>query len=186
VDVYTLEGVTLQDGATATGSFTFDFTTSTFTQVGIDFSIPTGSPVGAVPPFTLDSLDTTVLGTGFAPDGSPAGNFDEFELNNGSNLLYLDLFNPAQTPGLNPLVPGTISPFGASDLGYSCTLGVSSGGPGCDSYDAITEGSLFAVPSASITTPEPPSALLLLIGSLALFGFWGFRRRHAARVPLTA
>jgi hypothetical protein len=186
VDIYTLEGVTLQDGATASGSFSFDFTTGTFTQVGIDFSVPSGSPVSAVPSFTLGSLDTTVLGTGFAPDGSPAGSFDEFELNNGSNLLYLDLFNPAETPGLNPLVPGTISPFGASDLGYSCTLSVSAGGPGCDSYDAITQGSLFEVPSSSIATPEPPSVLLLLTGFLMLFGFWGFRRRRTARLAVTS
>jgi hypothetical protein len=186
IATYDLENVSFAGGGTATGSFTYDFTTNTYTAIDLstqdvpgvaDQSFALSGPNGLVP----NDFDTP---TGFCAGCSPGPvSFDQFALNNGTDVLFLVLSLPAMTPGTNPLVPDLFDSSGDplndySDLDYDCTNSNSGDGPGC--YSVV------AVESGAVSTPEPSAGLLLLVGCFALLIGYGVRRKGLVHSPSEA
>ncbi|HTZ72667.1 MAG TPA: PEP-CTERM sorting domain-containing protein [Candidatus Aquilonibacter sp.] len=197
VATYTLNDVTFADGGTASGSFTFDYSNNypsaanpvygTFQDIDITFTAGTGSGLSSAT-FTLSDLDP-IIGTGFAPGGSPSStasmSYDEFELNNGTYILYLDVDSSEPYVGADPLLTDPTDAGLSSDLGYGCAF--STDEPACSSSDGVTGGSLIGTAVTSVTeTPEPSSLLLLLIGCSMLVAFYGVRRYKKTSIPVTA
>jgi hypothetical protein len=195
VATYTLTDVTFADGSSASGSFTFDYSNSypsaanpvygTFQSIDIDLTAGSGSSLSNAT-FTLADLNP-ITGTGFAPGGSPSStpsmSYDEFELNNGTYILYLDVENSEPYVGADPLLTDPTDAGLSSDLGYDCDFTAL----GCSSYDGVTAGSLIGTAVTSVTeTPEPSSLLLLLVGCGLLVTFYGFRRHRRTSIPVTA
>jgi hypothetical protein len=168
---YVLEHVTFAGGGTASGSFSFDFTKDAFTAVDINPQRTVGAEDQS---FTLSSIvpDDFSYATGWCKDCSPLGKFDEFALNNGTDMLWLDLFLGAKHRGLNFLLPDRLDGNVSSDLGYDCTTDA-----GCSQLDGVLSGLLeSSISRNAMPTPEPSASLLLLIGCLGL-GFYGWRRK---------
>ncbi|MFZ0433486.1 MAG: PEP-CTERM sorting domain-containing protein [Candidatus Acidiferrales bacterium] len=165
---YDLTGVTFVGGGTATGSFTFDFTTGQFTALNISTqgTVGTGSQT-----FSL----TNFVPGAFSFDTGYSTTPPEFALSNGTDFLWLDLFVAAGPNGTFTLVTDPDNTGNFSDLAYSCSYSVTLG-DGCDFADGVSGGSLKGV-SAVATTPEPSSGALMLTAVLGLILFAGLRRK---------
>jgi hypothetical protein len=144
---FTLDNVTDVNGGTYSGSFEFDATTKAISNVDVtvdDSSLPddplafTGSPVDI-----------------FCILCSPTSQYDEFRLNamglsDTLYTLYLDVADPLNLNGPNPLVPDSSSSNLYSDLDYAGgTVGLVSG-----SLDATTvpEPGTFALFAAALAS----------------------------------
>jgi PEP-CTERM motif len=174
---YFLEDVTFAGGGTASGSFSFDFTKDAFAAVDINTQGTVGTPNQL---FTFSSIvpGDFSYSTGWCKDCSPLGKFDEFALNNGTDILWLDLFYGAKHRGLNFLLPDPLDWNVSSDLGYDCTADA-----GCAAVDGVLSGFLEGSTSRNpMPTPEPSTSLLLLMGCLGLGAVYGWRRKTTRNV----
>jgi hypothetical protein len=184
ITTYSLSNVTFAGGGTATGSFSYDFTSGDFTAINIAVDGAQGTPDQT---FTLSNFVPNDFEnqTGFCTACDPvAYNFDQFTLNDGTDVLFLDLLFPPATSEngtLDPLIPsfGPISGY-ESSLYYDCSNSTSD--PGCDLYDNIQTGALYA--GTLTATPEPSTLLLLGIG-LAGMLFAYSRRRNAGSLAVS-
>jgi hypothetical protein len=175
---YALSDVSFVGGGTAAGSFSYDFTTSTFAAIDISTKGTVGTSNQS---FTLASLVPGDFSypTGWCHNCSPSGNFDEFALNNGTDMLWLDLLFPTRLTGPNLLLPDPFNLDVSSDLGYDCT---NKGVAGCYAADGIRNG-VVTGSRIPVSTPEPSTALSLLLGCFAIFAAYGMRRK-SPRDPL--
>lgn len=162
---FTLNGVTFDDGGTATGSFSLDFTTSAISNVNITTS--SNGSVGAnytqTPPFFSDTFSNS-------PDASFDFTLgliplfgDELNLTLSAALTDFDL----SSPNSFTLASGTESAYNFEFCGNGVTSTL------CGSR-SITAGSLDEVPAA---TPLP-AALPLFASGLGVIGLLGWRRKR--------
>src|SRR5262245_56952465 len=156
--LFTLTGVTLNDGATATGSFSFnpsDQTYGAFSIITSDSISHTGS---------LYILGSTVTDYLSSPDAFIFDNFsDQF------HYLVLAFDGHIIAPGVYALEPGV--PNGPGSFSGSGEFV-----DGALDYRLLTSGVLTVT-----GVPETGGTLLsLVIGIIALFGFHLFQRQ---RVP---
>jgi hypothetical protein len=162
---YNLTNVTFVGGGSATGSFTFDFSTDAFTALNINTLGTIGTPAQS---FTLANFSVDAFGYTTGLTTGPL-NYSEFGISNGTDFLWLDLFLPPGTGGSDALVPDSLDLNIASDLGYGCRKK-----NGCLHVDGVRTGSLTAMR----VTPEPASGLLMLTAALGLILFSGLRRKN--------
>jgi hypothetical protein len=158
---FTLTGVTFNDGATASGYFIFDPSTSTYGP----FSITTTAGVS----FT-GSLYSPGAGTGTSYLSSPDQFiFDNFSID--SHYLVLSYSGHITGPGIYTLAPGTgTGPGSFSNSGEFVDASFD--------YRLITAGSLTVTPAS---VPESGKTLTCFaIGMVALFGFNSYCRRTVA------
>jgi hypothetical protein len=178
---WTLTGVTLDDGGSATGSFVYNTESGTITNWNITAQYGTASLPGqngfletVTNPFNFTSansgavIDFTVGGVFFeTPDLTPAPYYALY--------FHLDPATMLGTPGTVPIISASgVYPPGINSVYAIATYG--SGYPGTPGsylvfFDDITGGSL-------VGTPLPPSALLLGSGLLGL-GALGWRRKNS-------
>jgi hypothetical protein len=189
IGTYSLSGVTFIGGGSASGSFTYDFTTSSYTAI----ALTTDDIPGVIDQtFALTGANGLVANdfgypTGFCAACDPGtGTYDEFTFNNGTDELWLVLSLPAMTPGPNALVPDALDPTGIpldaeSDLGYDCLNTGSSDTTGCYSAAAIGAGTANA--TIAVSTPEPSTLIPLLLGCFGVLAFYSFRRKTALIGP---
>lgn len=153
---FTLDGVTLNDGGTITGSFDLNGVTLSNVDLSVtDQNLP-DQPLS----FTDNTSDL------FCTDCSPSKGY-EFRFFNDTSLadysLYLDLYS-APVNGPNALIPDLTNADNASDLDYNLN--------GVDPIIGVSAGSLDAT-----GVPEPAALTLLASG---LVGFGVLRRRKRA------
>jgi len=146
---YTLSGVTFADGATASGSFSYNFTTKAF---------------GTFDVTTTNGLTDSLLGVHYLPPTATAtalSNF-AFEFFSGRNELVLNTFGPDNASGILLLQPGSTSNTGALSASGEFATPVTGGSAVAR---VISAGSLVAtgapVPEASTTVSF---GLLLALG----------------------
>ena len=146
---WTLEGVTFDDGGTASGTFSTD--SSTGDIVSYDITTTAGS--------------TLLVGTVYDPSTAGAGNN---EIGPNSFLLQtfvrpyinLTLLNPLTSPGIDPIVIGTYQ-TSDSAKSYECD--------NCFPIRLVATGEATSFP-----VPEPSTWATMLVGFAAL-GFAGYR-----------
>ena len=163
--VWTLQNISFVDGATASGSFTYDATTQIYTA----WSITTTATVNP------SAIGFTSL---------PGATYNTNSYTNASTSSYLNAssFGVRSQPGPGILQFGLVFAHPLTDAGGTVALKTSSGGfestaSGFASRPVVAGvGSVFAAPSA---VPEPASAALLLAGGAALI--WRTRARGATR-----
>lgn len=181
---YTLDNVNFVGGGTATGSFSYNFATDDFTAINIVVAGALNTPTQT---FTLGNLVPNDFGspTGWCASCDPIFNaFDQFTLNDGKDVLYLDLLLPtpmSDNNSVDPLVTDPMNLTGLeSDLYFNCSNDPNN--PGCNDFDGVASGSLLAgVPTS---TPEPSTLLLLAIGVAGMLCAYARRRKLA--VPAVA
>jgi hypothetical protein len=152
---WTLEGVTFDDGGTASGTFSTD--SSTGDIVSYDITTTTG---------------TAVLGAVYDPSNAPfvANNVsgpNSFRLVLGTGLQYLNLTfqNPLTSGGIDPIVIGN---YQASDTAQSWECN------NCFPIRLVSAGE-----ASSLATPEPSTWAMMLVGFAALaFAGYRFSRRE--------
>ena len=137
--VWTLNGVTFDDGGTASGSFTYDADTNTFSAIAI--TTTAGSTLGGasyntpVPGYTSNEAQLVVVNSANGPDytGSPVF-FPEFApvLSNAGGVVNLDTDDAETTCG-----------------DASCS------GPGQAPMRAVTAGTLSGVPAPAEVAAVP-------------------------------
>jgi hypothetical protein len=160
---YTLEGVTFNDGSTASGSFTFNSTTDVFTSWALS---TTATPVGNA------GLDggvglgaATYVSTG--PSGANVFNATGFQFDNGTggfnNGNDLDLLFKGGLTGAGGTVP----------LGSVVGDGSESQNSGFLSRTVVSGEVVAAVPE--------PSTYALMIAGIAVLAWWR-RRQHGGPV----
>ena len=163
--LFTLTGVTLNDGATASGSFVFNPSTQTYGT--FDIVTAGGATVGS----TYSSGAGTKTSFLPSPDSFI---FDNFSVDDH----YLDLFTLAHItgPGTFALEPGAaMGPGDFSDGGEFVNGNFST-----VNYRLITAGFLTVT---GLAVPETGGTLLsLALGIAALAGFQFSSRRRRARV----
>jgi len=149
---YTLSGVTFADGASASGSFSYNFTTSTF---------------GAFDVTTTNGLADGLLGTHYLPPpstGFALSNF-AFEFFSGPNVfLVLNTIGPDNVPGVLLLQPGTSS--GPRQLTASGEFAPTVAGS--TASRVISAGSLIAT-----AAPIPEASTTVSFGLLLALGLGG-------------
>lgn len=150
--LWTLVGVSFDDGATASGSFSTDELTGQLLSYDIS------TTAGVLPAEHYDGIDDLNYGNDYFEPNS----FLVLSYASGTFFQYINLqfVNPLNTPGVNPLVAG--SGFQGS---WECD--------DCATVRYVTEG--YATSDGAPAVPEP--ATLFLLGS-GLIGF-GLRRRRA-------
>jgi hypothetical protein len=181
---YTLDNVNFVGGGSATGSFSYNFATNDFTAINIVVAGALNTPTQT---FTLGNLVPNDFGnpTGWCASCDPLlGMFDQFTLNDGKDILFLDLLLPTPMSDNNlvdPLVPDPMDLTALeSDLYFDCSNDPDN--PGCNDFDGVSSGSLIAgVPTS---TPEPSTLLLLAIGVAGMLCAYAWRRKLA--VPAVA
>lgn len=141
---WTVNNITLNDGGMVSGSFTYDAATNLYSSP--DVTSTAGSLFsGAVYTSVTDAIfsNSTVLGLG--PNPTNTSNFT------GETFLELMFLNPLTNAG------GTDSVFAVE---FICT-------------DAACSAPIerTSLSGAVVTTPEPSTALLLMIALLSLAGF---------------
>jgi hypothetical protein len=149
---WNLNGLTFDDGTTATGSFVFDANTHTSSSFNVS------TMAGDLPAFTYNIGNSGLYyGGGFGPN-----NFVLFTDDGGRyfNFSFTDALTDAG---------GTVSlvPFGS----YECF--------NCTPYRLVVAGSVSSS-QAPTDIPEPGS-LALVAPALGLLGFMTRRRKTAAR-----
>jgi hypothetical protein len=152
---WTLEGVTFDDGGTASGTFSTD--SSTGDIVSYDITTTTG---------------TAVLGAVYDPSNAPfvANNVsgpNSFRLILGTGLQYLNLTfqNPLTSGGIDPIVIGN---YLGSDTAQSWECN------NCFPIRLVSAGE-----ASSLATPEPSTWAMMLVGFTALaFAGYRFSRRE--------
>jgi hypothetical protein len=155
--IWTLSGVTFDDGATLSGTFTTDPTTGLVTSVGT-FTV-TGGTLSA---FTYDSADS------FLYPVRDYVNPNSFIVvtNDLSRYVNLAFDNPLNIAGVDPLTLASLSDFGS----YECT--------NCGVFRNVVRG--FAT---GVFVPEPAAWVLMLIG---LGGVGAGLRKARQRQALSA
>ena len=160
---YTLSGVTFADGAIATGSFSYNFTTNTF---------------GAFDVTTTNGLTDGLLGTHYLPPTGTAtavSNF-AFEFFSGRNELVLNTFGADNASGTLLLQPGSI-PQGGGLMASGEFATPATGGS--TSARVISAGSLVATGA-----PVPEASTTVSFGLLLALGMGGLvlaaKRRKAS------
>lgn len=152
---WTLNGVTFDDGTTATGSLVFDATTDTVISANI---VTTGCPTCV---FTTGETYTT-QNPGSAPFQPmsvvllPTGPFST-----DTRLLDLELVMPGLTGSLNPVPVDLLGGVAFEGLCGDDACDVAANSP----FRSITAGQLVA---PVVTTPEPSTFLLVGMGLLCL------------------
>jgi hypothetical protein len=158
--LFTLTGVTFNDGATATGSFAFNPTTGNFgaflitTTASVSNTGSTYSSLAGTSTFSLASPDAFI--------------FDNFS--NDFHYLVLAFDGHIIAPGVYALEPGV--PRGPGSFSWS--------GEFVDFVDMALHYRLITGGSFTVTpvVPETGGTLLsLVIGIIALFGFHLFQRQ---------
>jgi hypothetical protein len=147
---WNLDGVTFNDGSTATGSILIDPTAHTSST----FSVSTTA--GALSAFTFNNSNSGLYFGG----GAGPNNF--ILLDSGAHRY----FNFSFASGLNA-AGGTFALNTASS--YECM--------NCNPFRRVTSGSLTAVAAADV--PEPATAALLL-PALGMLGWMSRRRKKQA------
>ncbi len=123
-----LQNVTFDDGTTLTGQF--NLTPYGYLGAGWSFDTQAGHSTNNTPiaAFNFSSASGT-SGVGQTPSNSGV----TYEINVGnrtySELLYLTFAHPLETPGVDPIIPGTTAnayfagaPASGECAGYSCTV----------------------------------------------------------------
>ena len=157
---YTLNSVNFADGATASGTFSYNFTTGTFSAFDVT---------------TTNGLTGNLLGTHYVAataTASATSNF-LFTFTHGSDFLNLNTTGPDNAAGTILLTPGTSS--GSHQLTASGEFALPTG-----LSRVISSGSLIAT-----AAPVPEASTTASLGLLLALGLGGLviakRRRKAAR-----
>jgi len=158
---YTLSNVTFADGATASGSFSYNFTTGTFSAFDVT---------------TTNGLTDNLLGTHYvaatAATASATSNY-LFTFTHGSDFLNLNATGPDNAAGTISLLAGTSS--SSHQLTASGEFALPTG-----LSRVISSGSLIAT-----AAPVPEASTTASLGLLLALGLGGLviakRRRKAAR-----
>jgi hypothetical protein len=148
--LWTLTGVTFDDGATASGSFTYDASTNTYSGWSVSIT------AGTFPAITYDTVTSELNAANEDADGVI------FVIHDFLHYVNLN-FDTALTDagGTSALSLGTS--FGGFDTtSYECN--------NCSTYRWVTAGAV-----TTGTVPEP--ATLLLVGTLLAGGALTRRRR---------
>jgi hypothetical protein len=153
---WTLEGVTFDDGGTASGTFSVD--TSTGYLVSYAITTTPGSTLG---------------GKVYDPSTAPAVGYDLYGPNSfllfwgtGATYITLQFLNPLTSGGIDPIVTGYDSITNSGS--FECN--------NCAPFRVVTAGEATSLP-----VPEAPAWTMMLVGFAGL-GFVGYRstRRTAA------
>jgi hypothetical protein len=146
---WTLEGVTFDDGGTASGTFSID--SSTGDLVSYDITTTDG---------------TTLVGTVFDPSTAPFVAYGDYGPNSfllltvaGTRYITLEFLNPLTSGGTDPIIPGydPVSNTGS----YECN--------NCAPARFVTAGEATSLP-----VPEPSTWAMMVAGFAAL-GFAAYR-----------
>jgi len=153
---WTLEGVTFDDGGTASGTFSTD--SSTGDIVSYDITTTAGSSAlsgreydPTTPPFVVNN------------QSGP----NSFALLTGGPYINLTFLNPLTSGGIDPIVIGT---YQSSDSAKSYECG------NCFPIRLVATGEATSLP-----VPEPSTWAMMLIGFAAL-GWVGYRFSRRAGV----
>jgi hypothetical protein len=144
---FNLQGVTFEDGGTATGSFTFDETTFNVT----DWNITATDPNYIDTPEVFDALNS--YGSTYSCDSNPTCNGLSFYNPDTNDTLYLGFIADLTTISVDLV---TSCPGGCSSYYY----GWSTNGPPFNQNTAIASGQVDPVPE--------PSGLAVLGAGLAV------------------
>lgn len=183
---WTLSGVTLQDGVTASGSFTFDADAGTACSTGtspcgtyssIDIATTAGGGLSAETYLYACGEDVPTC-TGVSPDSTEV------------LLLTSSAANQSGLPGLALFFTGSgaTPPAGLTDAGGTIDVSNSSSSVGVV-VEGICNDAACSAPSSpevsstagsvvAVTTPEPSYTMLVGV-CLASLGLIGFYRRRA-------
>ncbi len=152
---WTLEGVTFDDGGTASGMFSID--SSTGQLVSYDITTTLGSTLG---------------GTVYDPSTAPFVGYGVYGPNSfllitgtGATYITLEFLNPLTRGGIDPIVTGYDSITNTGS--YECN--------NCVPFRLVTAGE-----ATSASVPEAPTWTMMLVGFAGL-GWVGYRfsRREA-------
>ena len=150
---WTLEGVTFDDGGTASGTFSTD--SSTGSLVSYDITTTAGSVLAGM---TYDASTVVSVAYGYYGPNS----FLLFTLGGpyGSEYITLEFRNPLTSGGVDPIVAGydPISNTGS----YECY--------NCATFRLVTAG------EATSAVPEPATWAMMFVGFAGL-GYAGYRAR---------
>jgi hypothetical protein len=159
---WTLEGVTFDDGGTASGTFSID--SSTGHLLSYDITTTAGSVLGGM---TYDASTVFVVEYGVYGPNS----FLLFTLGGptGSEYITLEFLNPLTSGGVDPIVAGydPISNTGS----YECY--------NCAPFRLVTAGEATTSP-----VPEPATWAMMLAGfaGLGFAGYWRVSKRRVLPV----
>jgi hypothetical protein len=160
--LWTLDGVTFEDGGTASGTFATDSTTGAVTS----FNIVT-TTVGSFAGTTYDSSTYSAFDNFFSPNS--------FAIAAGTlpyiNLAFLNALNSA---GTNPLLVSSQLP--PEEVAFECGDNI------CEASRFASAGSAIGVVEA---IPEPSTWAMLILGFAGL-GFLSYRRRKRGVSPRPA
>jgi hypothetical protein len=152
---WTLEGVTFDDGGTASGTFSTDSSTGNIVSYDIT-TTPGSSLVGT-------EYDSTTAP--FVANNQSGPN--SFALLTGGLYINLTFLNPLTSPGIDPIVIGN---YQASNTAKSWECN------NCSPIRLIATGEAVSSP-----VPEPSTWAMMLVGFAAL-GFAGYRFSRRASV----
>jgi hypothetical protein len=168
---FVLDGVTFNDGGTASGSFTLDLTTDTLSNVNITTS--TDSALGVGTTFT-DSDYSNSFTPGpvyFLFDNNASLPVDELTIELSETLTPSNL---ASTPSFSFYSDGVV------EVGYSSL---------CPDFDycgerIIATGSLTDLSATPVSATPLPATLPLFAGGLGFVGYLAKRRKQNAKQAL--
>lgn len=146
---WTLEGVTFDDGGTASG--TFSINSSTGHLVSYDITTTAGSTLG---------------GTVYDPSTAPSVGYGDYGPNSfllitapGTTYITLEFLNPLTSGEIDPIVTGYDSTTNTGS--YECN--------NCFPFRLVTAGEAISLP-----VPEAPTWTMMLVGFAGL-GWVGYR-----------
>ena len=198
--LWTLNGVTFDDGAVATGSFVYDAVTNQYSAIQI-VTAPTPSPV--VPPYVAPTPPLlgasyahlyTCVGCTFVPSPTSLRVLTQPQANDQTGLGALRLQFPALTDAGGavtlPLIDPAIAAFPATFEG-AC-MGVTAGGTttpasACPTNDfgrRLRAGQLVGVPVAAAAVPTLGEWSLLALAALVAGVAWRSGRVRGARAAV--